>query len=254
MNDLSGISLKRGEAAVWYLFHTGWAVKTKNTFLIFDYWNADRNTENPSLSTGFIDPDEIKNEDVYVFVSHGHGDHYDPIILEWEKTIPDITYIFGWDVPNVKNKVIFGQERAIKKIGPLIIKNIYHEFDNIPESAFLIEVDDLTIYFSGDHGNGPNRINPIYKENIDYISGLADKYDLVFLSIFGDPTYPGEFYALEKFKSIVTLPMHRGGREKELKDFFDSARSKFPQIGFWLPGMGGDGFLYRDGRITSRKR
>ena len=32
----SKIQLRKGDAAVWYLFHSGWAVKTSRTFLIFD--------------------------------------------------------------------------------------------------------------------------------------------------------------------------------------------------------------------------
>ncbi len=56
----------------------------------------------------------------------------------------------------------------------LKISNIYHDFDNIPESAFLIEVDGLTIYFSADHGNSPGKLNPVFKDNIDYMAGQSD--------------------------------------------------------------------------------
>jgi hypothetical protein len=37
-NKISDIQLKNGEAAVWYLFHAGWAVKTSSTLMIFDYF------------------------------------------------------------------------------------------------------------------------------------------------------------------------------------------------------------------------
>ena len=36
--SIRDIELKRGEAAVWYLYHNGWAVKTASALLIFDYW------------------------------------------------------------------------------------------------------------------------------------------------------------------------------------------------------------------------
>lgn len=36
-NEISEIQLEIGEAAVWYLFHAGWAVKTASTLMIFDY-------------------------------------------------------------------------------------------------------------------------------------------------------------------------------------------------------------------------
>ena len=33
--------LAAGQAVVWYLGHSGWAVKTQNHLLIFDYWKRD---------------------------------------------------------------------------------------------------------------------------------------------------------------------------------------------------------------------
>lgn len=233
-NKISDIQLKNGEAAVWYLFHAGWAVKTSSTLMIFDY-----------LPNGFVDPNEIKDQNVYVFISHGHGDHFDQTILEWKKVIPDITYVFGWQAQEAQGHHAFGKDRLFKSIGPLKVKNIFHNFDNIPESAFLIEVDGLTIYFSGDHGSFAGALNPVYKDNIDYMSQQSDEFDLVFLSIFGSPTYDGELYAIDKFKPRVLLPMHYGGRESDAERFVSLARLKFPKTKFWYPLKQGDRFLYK---------
>jgi len=56
----------------------------------------------------------------------------------------------------------FGKDRISQSFGPLEVKNIFHDFDGIPESAFFIEVDGLAIYYSGDHGNSPGALNSIY--------------------------------------------------------------------------------------------
>ncbi len=237
-NKISDIQLKNGEAAVWYLFHAGWAVKTSSTLMIFDY-----------LPNGFVDPNEIKDQNVYVFISHGHGDHFDQTILEWKKVIPNITYVFGWQAQEAQGHHAFGKDHLSKSIGPLKVKNIFHNFDNIPESAFLIEVDGLTIYFSGDHGSFTGALNPVYKDNIDYMSQQSDEFDLVFLSIFGSPTYDGELYAIDKFKPRVLLPMHYGGRESDAERFVSLARLKFPKTKFWYPLKQGDRFLCKKGEI-----
>jgi L-ascorbate metabolism protein UlaG (beta-lactamase superfamily) len=252
-NKISDIQLKNGEAAAWYLFHSGWAVKTYSTLMIFDYWEPMRKPEQPSLFNGFVNPDEIKDQNVYVFISHGHGDHFDEKILEWKKVIPNITYVFGWQAQEAQIHHAFGEDRISKSIGPLQVKNIFHNFDNIPESAFLIEVDGLIVYFSGDHGNSPGALNPVYKNNIDYISQQSNELDLVFLSIFGSPTYDGELYAIEKFKPLVMLPMHYGGRESNAERFVTLARSKFTRTTFWYPLNKGDGFLYKKGKIFPLK-
>ncbi len=251
--NLSDIQLKNGEAAVWYLYHNGWAVKTSSTLMIFDYWELFERTEGPSLFNGFIDPNEIKDQDVYVFMSHGHGDHFDEKILEWEKVIPHITYIFGWPAHEAQSHFAYGKDRISKSFGPLEVKNIFHDFDGIPESAFLIEVDGLTIYYSGDHGNSPGALNPVYKDNIDYMSQHRNEFDLIFLSIFGSPTYEGELYAVEKFKPRVMLPMHYGAREARAKEFVTIAQTKYSKTKFWYPLKQGDSFLYKNGDILPLK-
>ena len=70
----------QGEAVIWYLGHSGWAIKTLNNFLIFDYFNRDRDPAAPALCNGRINCEEIAGENVTVFVSHEHGDHFDPLI------------------------------------------------------------------------------------------------------------------------------------------------------------------------------
>jgi hypothetical protein len=111
----------------------------------------------------------------------------------------------------------------------------------------------LTIYFSGDHGNSPGALNPVYEDNIDYISQESNEFDLVFLSIFGSPTYDGELYAIDKFKPRVMLPMHYWGREPDAEGFVNLSRSKFPKIKFWYPLNKGDRFLYKKGEIFPLK-
>jgi len=221
--------------------------------MIFDYLVEMQKPEHHSLSHGFVNPNEIKDQNVYVFISHGHGDHFDENVLEWKKVIPNITYVFGWQAQEAQNHHAFGKDRLSKSIGPLKVKNIFHNFDNIPESAFLIEVDGLTIYFSGDHGNAPGALNPVYKDNIDYMSHQSNVFDIVLLSIFGSPTYDGELYAIDKFKPRVMLPMHYGGRESLAERFVTLAPSKFPETKFWYPLKKGDRFLYKKGEIFPLK-
>jgi hypothetical protein len=83
------------EAYIWYLGHSGWAIQTKSHFLIFDYW--ERTESERALANGHIRPEEIRDQNVIVFVSHGHPDHFDPRVLEWKDEVPRITYVFGWE-------------------------------------------------------------------------------------------------------------------------------------------------------------
>jgi len=93
----------RGNRAdIWYLGHAGFAVRTRTHLLVFDYQEMRDGQQTkvrparPALASGWISPGEIRNSKVRVFVSHSHADHYDPVILGWKETVPDIEYYFGW--------------------------------------------------------------------------------------------------------------------------------------------------------------
>lgn len=56
--DTTGHLLSRrladNEAYIWYLRNSGWAVRTRNHFLVFDYVGSDAQPGSPSLSSGQI--------------------------------------------------------------------------------------------------------------------------------------------------------------------------------------------------------
>jgi L-ascorbate metabolism protein UlaG (beta-lactamase superfamily) len=70
-----------------YLFHSGFAVSVDKNLLIFDFY------QDPS---GIL-PSLLENrEKVWVFSSHGHSDHFNPLIDEWQEGIT--TYFFSEDI------------------------------------------------------------------------------------------------------------------------------------------------------------
>lgn len=236
--------LENGKAVIWYLGHAGWAVKTKSRLLVFDYWKSGTAPHQASLANGHIAPGEIKDLDVYVFVSHGHHDHFDKEIFEWRKQVKKVTYIFGMPVEKEKDIVLFSTPREVKNINGMDVYTINHNFDGIPESAFVVSVDGLTLYHSGDHGNGPDKIDPKFKDNIDYLSKKLKAFDVVLMPAFGGPGFPGEKYALEKLSPRVLFPMHNGGTEYKGYEFKKAVEKLFPKIKIVCPDHSGDRFLF----------
>ena len=51
---------------VWYLGHSGFALNIGNRFLIFDYYLDNSQNNERSLSSGVIEPSEIKDKEVFV--------------------------------------------------------------------------------------------------------------------------------------------------------------------------------------------
>jgi len=85
------------------------------------------------------------------------------------------------------------------------------------------------------------------------MSQQSNEFDLIFLSMFGSPSYEGELYAVEKFKPRVMLPMHYGAREARAEEFVTIAQNIFPKTRFWYPLKQGDSFLYKNRDILPLK-
>jgi len=247
-------SLKTGEALIWYLNHSGWAIKTQYHFLIFDYTEDGPKPENATLLKGWIDPQNLKNESIFVFISHAHGDHFDPSILDWGKMHAQVTYIFGWDAEEYSQYVTLDLPRAIKKLDDMEIFSIQHDFDNIPEAAFLVKVDGLVIFHSGDHGSTGAVINQDFKDNIDYLAQQTQKVDIAFISQFGsrsgEAVNQGDLYTMNTFKPAVTFPMHIGGGEERYKDFARESQLNQAPTQIKCAEARGDQFFYGNGVIA----
>ena len=80
-----------------YHYHSGFSVQVGGTLLVFDYWEG----ENRSLAqVGRIDKQFLSAfEKIYVFISHAHPDHLDPIVYMWENEGLPVTYIVAGDMP-----------------------------------------------------------------------------------------------------------------------------------------------------------
>jgi L-ascorbate metabolism protein UlaG (beta-lactamase superfamily) len=240
--------LADGEAAIWYLHHAGWAVKTKNHLLIFDYYPETRLPGTQSLANGFIIPEEIKGQKVTVFVSHAHEDHFDPVIFTWREAIPDIHYVFGWAAEGGKSHTLLAEDHAGTSMDGMDIHTVHHRFDGIPEAAFLVKADGLVIYHSGDHACTAERLDKTFRDNIDYLSGLAPYVDIAFVSIFcrrdGSWVNGGDRYTLEKLRPRLFLPMHSGGHEKEYGQFAEDAAKLGIKTRIPAAGRRGEHFFY----------
>ncbi len=248
--------LAAGEATIWYLGHAGWAVKTRDHLLIFDYWESSAPRGTRSLSNGYVNPAEIADQNVYVFVSHAHGDHYDPTVLQWRQAVSNITYIFGWEAGSDSEHVYMVQPRATRQLGDLTVSTVNHEFDQIPEVAFLVAVDDVVIYHSGDHGTWSDPPNSIFTDNIDYLAGVGEKIDVAFISTFGQrgggTIDAGDRYSIEKLRPRVMFPMHHGGNEDLYERFAREIRREDVKTAVHFATRPGDRFSYEAGRAKRR--
>jgi L-ascorbate metabolism protein UlaG (beta-lactamase superfamily) len=237
--------LQDGQAVIWYLYHSGWAVKTRNHLLIFDYTETPSRTSEHSLDSGSVDPSEIADQNVTVFISHRHFDHHDPLILGWRSVVKKIRYVWGWEEGGSPEDVRFGRERRTFAADGLEILNVHHEFDGLPESAFLVKADGLTILHAGDHSHSLGMENAAFKENILYLAEQAPRLDIFFV-----PTFGNEMEALRTLEPRAVFPMHSGGRERQYIEYAGKMKALQLQSEVGTARKMGDAFLYSGGKVT----
>lgn len=211
------MSLSRDSAEIWYLEHSGFAVKTSEHFLIFDYYDDTPAGVDRSLATGVINPDELQNENVFVFSSHHHSDHFKSKILNWSKQIPQIHYILSYDIRAAKTEknctaAFPGKEY---QCGDVKIRTLESTDEGV---AFIVEVDGITIYHAGDlnwwHWEGePDTKNEnmakAYKMQIDTLKDL--QIDIAFVPV--DPRLEKQYllgldYFIRATRTNIVFPMH----------------------------------------------
>lgn len=203
-------------AEVTYLFNSGFAVKAEGRYLIFDYYNTVPFKKLPGLGGGVIAPRELKDENVTVFASHAHMDHFVPSIMGWTRHMSRVHYVLSEDI---------GVTAAarVTKVGP----DEVHELDGMTIRtlrstdegvAFDVSAGGLRMYHAGDlnwwHWDGEpeeeNRaMGEAYRSEIDKLRGIT--FDIAFVPV--DPRLGKEYlwgldYFMKTADAKVIFPMH----------------------------------------------
>jgi ankyrin repeat protein/L-ascorbate metabolism protein UlaG (beta-lactamase superfamily) len=256
--------LGEGEAVMWYLGHCGFAVKTKNHLLIFDYFPGATRTSDPSLANGHIWPEELKGQNVTVFVTHEHTDHFAPAIFGRRDSIPNLTYVFGFQpeqLPEQARQGYTGQTyeyaapHTHKSIDGLEIRTIQANDAGV---GFVVDVDGLTIYHAGDHAGWLPDQRAGYTAEIDSIAAWGRTVDMAFLNATGCHVQDtialveGTEYTLNKLAPRVMIPTHGMNREYYYVDFVAKVKTHFPDVLYFCPQVRGDAMRYVAGKTKAR--
>jgi L-ascorbate metabolism protein UlaG (beta-lactamase superfamily) len=237
---------KTGEVSVWYLGHCGFAVRTSTHFLIFDYQEMRDGQQpkvrpaKPALENGWISPDEIRNLPVRVFVSHSHDDHYDPVILDWKKKIPDIQYFFGWKAGNDTSAHYLVGPRGEYVSSDLKIATINSHHSGVPEVAWLVSVDGVVLYHNGDCQ--PDDAASEY----EFLKKKSERIDIAFVPPVHEERskYGAQNMELfRKFSPRLVFPMHVTAGAAMYTDFEKAWKSKIHDLSIALPEKMGERFV-----------
>lgn len=204
------------KALITHLFHSSFLIETDNSILVFDYFDYASHyiiKSSKILTSEFF----TNKKNIYVFVSHGHNDHYDPVIFQWQEANPNINYILSNDITLEDKKPNYH----------FTDKNESFVIDNVKVStygstdlgvSYLVKVDGFTIFHSGDlnwwHWKKDTKEAQLkeesdFKAEVDKLKG--QKIDIAFVP--ADPSLEENYYLAGEYfaQSIcpqLIIPMH----------------------------------------------
>ena len=206
---------------VTYLEHSGFVLEYESCALIFDYYKGTL-------------PDLSDKEKIYVFVSHGHYDHFQKKIFEWKEQYENITYILSADVyesvaPKWRAACLFVEADGDYETDDMQIRTLTSTDEGV---AFVIRWKGKTIYHAGDLNwwhweeeddeswNLP--MQAAYAKEIGKIEG--EKIDIAFVPLDmrqGQQYYWGLDYYMRHTDTGCVFPMHmweKGAYQKLMKE------------------------------------
>ena len=157
---------------------------------------------------------------IAVFASHGHSDHFSPVIFDWQKRSGNIRYVLSHDIERWKERsdVLMVRPDCRYTLHGMTVETLESTDVGV---AFLVRCDGVTLFHAGDlnwwHWEGEpddeNReMGARYRRQIDRLAGV--RIDLAFIPV--DPRLEEAYllgldYFMRTVGARMVFPMHFGG-------------------------------------------
>lgn len=206
-----------------YIYHSGFAIEHPDFTLIIDYYEDSLGKEKGAVHDRLL----RRPQKLYVLVSHGHPDHFNPSVLSWRETRSDITYIFSKDVesvpevPDLKYKNISFIEKGEIYTDDILRIQAFGSTDL--GVSFKISFDDRVMFHAGDlnnwHWNEESNAKEVaeaerlYQAELNDIAECTSCLDLAIYPVdprLGVDYMLGAEQFLEKIPTRLFVPMHFG--------------------------------------------
>jgi len=202
----------------WHIYHSGTAiyVPEEETLHIFDYYRQEGDRFPGHWQKNF------SPRKTYIYVSHGHGDHYSSDIFSWSEKFADLRYILSSDLQS-KTASYRNQNLPLKYLSPgdkitaggIIIKAYESTDEGI---SLLIEEGRRKYFHAGDlnwwdwESFSPEerkREERDYKKTVDKLQNAG--IDLAFVPVdprLGESYHLAAEYFMRTVKPEVLVPIH----------------------------------------------
>lgn len=192
-----------------YMGHSGFLVETKDALMLFDYEHGD---------LGILERKPV-GKPLYVFVSHVHGDHFNPVIFTLKGRT--IRYILSFDlngddrVPQGKDVCFVDADKTYDIDGLGTVETLLSTDEGV---AFLVGTKDTILFHAGDlhwwdwPGEDPAWLQEqenVFRREISRLRGVMIDAAFVVLDDRLEENYAkGMMLFLKICKAKYVLPMH----------------------------------------------
>ena len=227
---------------ITHYYHSGFSVACGQTLAVFDYWRGERGelTEDKQLTAEKLK----KYENVYVFISHEHIDHLDPVVFTWNEA-GNVSYIVASDMPVGTRGKRMAPGDTLKLSGGLTVT----AFDSTDLGvSFLVDFGGIRVFHAGDlnfwHWREESTMQEIEEADAEFRKAVVpisrESIDVAFFPV--DPRQGAMFeaganYFILSVKPRILIPMHYFHRAETAIDYARTASCRTTEV-IALPGYG----------------
>ncbi len=194
-----------------YLGHSGFLVETDKVLLLFDYYRGD---------LSLLDEKPLEKP-LFVFVSHAHGDHFNPKIFSLAEGTRRVRYILSFDLKGngavkARTEILYADADAAYEIDGLgTVQTLLSTDEGV---AYLVTTQAETIFHAGDlnwwdwPGEDPEWLaeqETVFQREIGKLAGKRIDAAFVVLDDRLEENYAkGMAWFLSVCRPSYALPMH----------------------------------------------
>jgi len=227
---------------ITHYYHSGFSVASEHTLAVFDYWRGEHGELTPDKE---LTPEKLKKYDsVFVFISHEHIDHLDPVVFTWADT-GNVSYIVSSDMPVGTRGKRMAPGDTLKLSDELTVT----AFDSTDLGiSFLADFCGIRIFHAGDlnfwHWREESTMQEIEEADAEFRKAVQpisrEKIDIAFFPV--DPRQgamyeAGANYFILAVKPRILIPMHYFHRADAAADYARTASCRTTEV-IALPGYG----------------
>ena len=230
------------EIYLTHYYHSGFSVSYEDLLFVFDYWRGENHDlpEEKQLQSSQL----AQYRKIFVFISHEHIDHLDPIVFTWKDHFP-VSYFVSSDMPvGTRGKRLAPGDEVQLEDG--ISVRAYDSTDL--GVSFLLDLKGFRIFHAGDlnfwHWRDESTLKEIdeaereFQKAVQPLSG--ERVDVALFPV--DPRQGSMFeaganYFILSVKPRLLIPMHYFHYTDVILEYARTASCRTTEV-LAMPGIG----------------